>query len=126
MDMIKIAQQFFTALEVNDLESAAALCSDTFEGSQNGGPAMDRATLMKFTGAVHSVISDFRYENAVRWETKGGFVEEHDVCGTLPDGKTFKLVLCVIGEVEGGKITKLREYVDTVAASGLMKALRPG
>ena len=125
MDMIKLARRFFTALEVNDLESAAALCADSFEGSQNGGPAMDRATLMQFTAAVHSVIPDFRYENAVRWQTEGGFVEEHDVCGTLPDGGTFKLVLCVIGEVEDGKITKLREYVDTAAAAGLMKALRP-
>ncbi|MEO1222300.1 MAG: nuclear transport factor 2 family protein, partial [Pseudomonadota bacterium] len=125
MDMIKIARRFFTALEVNDLESAAALCADTFEGSQNGGPAMDRATLLTFTAAVHSLVPDFRYENAVRSETDRGFVEEHDVCGTLPDGSTFKLVVCVVGEVTDGKITTLREYVDTAAAAGLLKALRP-
>jgi ketosteroid isomerase-like protein len=126
MEMIKIARRFFTALEVNDLESAAALCADTFQGSQNGRPAMDLATLMQFTAAVHSVVPDFRYENAVRTATETGFVEEHDVCGTLPDGSTFKLILCVVGEVEGGKITRLREYVDTGAAAGLMKALQAG
>lgn len=125
MDMIEIARQFFNALQVGDLESASALCADSFEGSQNGGPSRDRSTLMGFTAAVHSVVPDFRYENAVRTQTETGFVEEHDVCGTLPDGSTFKLVICVVGEVEDGKITKLREYVDTGAAAGLLKALQP-
>lgn len=86
---------------------------------------MDVTTLMQFTGAVHAVIPDFRYEDPVRWSTQSGFVEEHNVCGTLPDGDTFKLVLCVVGEVADGKITKLREYVDTGAAAGLLKALQP-
>lgn len=125
MDMTEICRRFFAALQSNDLETARSLCADDFAGSQNGGPAMDVATLMQFTGAVHAVIPDFRYENPVRWQTESGFVEEHDVCGTLPDGETFKLVLCVVGEVDDGKITKLREYVDTGAAAGLMKALRP-
>ena len=125
MDMIKIARRFFTALEVSDLESARALCADEFTGSQNGGPPMDLDALMQMTAAVHQVIPDFRYENAVRWETPSGFVDEHDVCGTLPDGSSFRLVLCVVGEVAGGKIVKLREYVDSAAAAGLIKAIQP-
>jgi len=125
MDMITIARRFFTALEVADLESARALCSDSFRGSQNGGTEMDVDTLMQFTAAVHAVVPDFRYENAVRFETEVGFVEEHNVCGTLPDDSTFKLVVCVVGEVKDGKITTLREYVDTGAAAGLLRALRP-
>ncbi|WP_298303969.1 nuclear transport factor 2 family protein [uncultured Erythrobacter sp.] len=125
MDMITIARRFFTALEVADLESARALCADTFRGSQNGGPAMDVDTLMQFTTAVHAVVPDFRYEDAIRWQTDGGFVEEHNVCGTLPDKSTFKLTVCVVAEVEDGKITTLREYVDTGAAAGLLKALQP-
>ena len=125
MDMVKIARRFFTALEVNDVESASALCAEGFQGSRNGGPAMDRDTLMQFTAAVHGVIPDFRYENAIRWETTSGFVEEHDICGTLPDGETFRLALCVVGEVADDKITRLREYVDTRAAAALLKALSP-
>lgn len=87
---------------------------------------MDADTLMGFTAMVHKVVTDFHYENPVRSATETGFIEEHDVCGTLPDGSTLKLILCVVGEVEDGKITKLREYVDTGAAAGLMKALQGG
>lgn len=126
MDNITLCRRFFTALETNDLATAKDLCAETFAGSQNGGPAMNRDTLMQFTGAVHTVVPDFRYENTVCTATENGFVEEHDVCGTLPDGSTFKLVLCVLADVADGKITALREYVDTGAAAGLLKALRPG
>jgi len=125
MDNIKIARLFFTSLEVADLETARSLCADSFRGTQNGGAPMDADTLMGFTQMVHKVVPDFRYENAVCQATDNGFVEEHDVCGTLPDGSTFKLMLCVVGEVRGGEITALREYVDTGAAAGLMKALQP-
>ena len=124
MDNTTLCRRFFDALQANDLATARGLCSDTFEGSQNGGPAMNLDTLMQFTGAVHSVVPDFRYENTVCTASDAGFVEEHDVCGTLPDGETFKLILCVVAEVADGKITALREYVDTGAAAGLLKALR--
>ncbi|UAB77715.1 nuclear transport factor 2 family protein [Erythrobacter sp. SCSIO 43205] len=125
MDNIKIARLFFTSLEVADLETARSLCADGFRGTQNGGVPMDADTLMGFTDRVHKVVPDFRYENTVCQATENGFIEEHDVCGTLPDESTFKLTLCVVGEVEDGKIAALREYVDTGAAAGLMKALRP-
>ena len=126
MDNAKIASLFFTSLEVADLETARSLCADTFQGTQNGGAPMDAETLMGFTALVHKVVPDFRYENPVRQATDTGFIEEHDVCGTLPDGAPFKLILCVVGEIEDGKITRLREYVDTGAAAGLLKALQPG
>ncbi len=87
---------------------------------------MDRDRLLKFTGMVNAVVPDFRYEEAVRSGTETGFVEEHRVRGTLPDGSQLDLMACVVGEVSDGKITVLREYVDTAAAGGLMKALSAG
>lgn len=125
MDNTKICRTLFDALQGNDMDTVKSLCADTFVSSQNGGSPMDLPLLMQFTAAVHGVVPDFRYENPVCTATDTGFVEEHDVCGTLPDGDTFKLVLCVVGEVEGGKVTHLREYVDSRAAAGLIKALRP-
>ena len=57
-------------------------------------------------------------------ETETGFIEEHRVFGELPDGNQLNLAACVVGTVEDGKISALREYVDTGAAIGLMKALQ--
>ncbi|MEP0391531.1 MAG: nuclear transport factor 2 family protein [Erythrobacter sp.] len=125
MDNITLCRRFFSALEANDLAAARKLCARSFEGSQNGGPSMNVDTLMQFTGAVHLIVPDFHYENTNCTANDAGFVEEHDVCGTLPNGETFKLVVCVVAQVSDGKITALREYVDTGAAAGLLKALRP-
>lgn len=123
MDMTDLSARFFGALAANDLETAQALCAPDFTGSQNGGPAMDAGTLMQFTGAVHTVVSGFRYEDAIRTATTSGFVEEHRVRGTLPDGSELDLMACVVAEVTDGRIAALREYVDTGAAAGLLKAL---
>jgi len=51
-------------------------------------------------------------ENPIRSETSNGFVEEHDVCGTLPDGTKLRFSACVVATVSESKITQLREYFE--------------
>lgn len=118
-----LAEQLFTALQSGDMDAVRALCSPDFRGSQNGGPAMNLETLIGFTTAVHAAVENFRYEDAVRTETATGFIEEHRVRARLPDGGELDMMVCVIGEVADGKIIRLREYADTGAAAGLLKAL---
>jgi ketosteroid isomerase-like protein len=91
---------------------------------QNGAPAMSLKDLQGFNHSVHKVVPDFHYEDSVCAVTATGFVEEHRVCGTLPDGKALNLFACVVGDVVDGKIVALREYVDGFAARGLLKALQ--
>ena len=122
-DNAQIARALFNAFQSGDLEAAGALLSDDFACSQNGGPAIDRATVLGFTAAVRAKVPDFRYEDCVCEATSSGFVEEHTVRGTLPDGDQINLRLCVVGTVEGGQITAIREYLDSAGAAGLAKAL---
>lgn len=122
-DNTKLARALFDNLQANALDEVRALCSPDFKGSQNGGPGMDIDTLLAFTGAVHAKVDGFRYEDIVCAGTETGFVEEHTVRGVLPDGDEINLRLCVIGVVESGKITQLREYLDSAGAAGLAKAL---
>ena len=118
-----IAASLFQAFIDGDKETARGLLAEDFEGIQNGGPPMDRATLLKFAAAFRSVVQGYRYENAVCSATPTGFVEEHDVCGTLPDGTELRIPACVVAEVSDGRITRLREYLDTAKAAAVMKAL---
>lgn len=122
-DNTAIAREMFDAFQAGDIDAARAILADDFTGSQNGGPAMDRASLLGFLGAVKAAVPDFRYEEIVCAATSDGFVEEHNVRGTLPDGEALDLRLCVVGRVEGGKVTALREYLDSAGAAGLAKAL---
>lgn len=124
MDHAEIASALFAALAANDDQAVRALCAPDMRVRQNNGAAMDLDTLLRFNGAVHRAVKDFRYEDAVRSATAIGFVEEHAVRGTLPDGTTVDIAVCVVATVSAGKVTDVREYLDTGAAAGLIAALR--
>ncbi len=123
MNNIELAQALFDAFQSGNDASARNLCSPELTAIQNHRPAMGLDDLLAFSAAVRRLVPDFRYEAARRTDTPTGFVEEHSVRGTLPDGSKLRLPACVIGEVRDGKIIELREYVDGAAAAGLAKAL---
>lgn len=122
-DHTAIARAMFDAFQSGDIDAARAVLADNFRGTQNGGPAMESAALLGFVGAVHAKVENFRYEEIVCAATETGFVEEHSVRGDLPGGDSIDLRLCVVGEVQNGKVTQLREYLDSAGAAGLAKAL---
>ncbi|MFK7805411.1 MAG: nuclear transport factor 2 family protein [Anaerolineae bacterium] len=123
MENRDLCEKLFAAFSSGDADGVRQLCTADLKASQNGGAPMNLDTLLHFTMAVLGVVKDFRYEDAIRSTTETGFVEEHNVRGTLPDGSKMELAVCVVGDVEGGKISRLREYVDSAAAAGLIAAL---
>lgn len=119
---IELAIQFFKAAE-EDPQRFREICSPDLQAVQNGGRPMSLETLISFGTAVRDVVKNFRYENAIRSETATGFVEEHDINGTLPDGSELKMSVCVVAETANGRIIAMREYLDLTAAAGLTSAL---
>ena len=126
MNHVELAAALFAAFENADEHAVRELCAPDLSAIQNGGPAMTLDALIVFTLAVHRVVKNFRYERPVRSATDNGFVEEHLVCGTLPDGSTLELPVCVVGEVKHGQVATLREYLDRLAAAPLAKLLAAG
>jgi len=120
---LQLAEQFFAATACGDAQALHDICSSNFKASQNNGPAMDITALVTFSQAVLAAVDNFRYANPVRADTGNGFVEEHDVLCDLPDGTLLNIRVCVVADVVDGRISALREYVDTQAASGLIAAL---
>lgn len=119
----KIARQFFAAAEAGDTKKLREVCSAEMTAQQNNAPAMGLADLLHFTLAVKRAIPDFHYENCICSVTKSGFVEEHDIVGTLPDGKRLSMRLCIVADIVGGQIVSMREYADSYGARGLIKAV---
>ncbi len=124
MNHAEIARQLFAALAGQDEAAVRALCSADLKVRQNNGPPMSLDMLLKFNRKVGAAVTGFRYEDAVRSATETGFVEEHAVRGTLPDGTAMDLAVCVVADVQDGKVTSVREYVDSAASAGLSAALR--
>lgn len=123
MDNLMLCESLFRAFTTADPDLARTLCQPDLRARQNGGPWMDLDALLTFSAAVSAAVTDFHYENPVRSATADGFVEEHDVCATLPDGSALRLPACVVARVRDGRIAELREYLDSRAATGLLKAL---
>jgi len=123
MDNVAVARALFDALASDDDVRVRALCAPGFSLRQNGGAAMDVEMLLRFNRLVHGVVSGFRYEDVVCAATATGFVEEHAVRGTFADGSALALAACVVGDVADGRVTLVREYVDTAAAAPLLAAL---
>lgn len=123
MDNTAIARALFQALAAMDDDGVRALCAADFQLRQNGGRAMDVAALLRFNRLVQAVVTGFRYEAVLCATTATGFVEEHDVCGTLPDGSELALSACVVAEVTNGRVRAVREYVDTGAAAPMLALL---
>lgn len=123
---LSLCTQFFEATASGDATALESLCAEDFTGQQNGGPEMSRSQLIRFSVAVKRALPDFHYDKQHPQATETGFLEEHLVCCTLPDGTALQMPVVVVADVEAGKITAMREYFDSVQARGLMKALSPG
>ena len=123
MDNAEICAKLFEAFTVGDENAVRALCAPDLVARQNGNPPMSLDALVQFSEAVLGVVSSFRYEDAIRSATTTGFVEEHAVRGGLPDGSQLDMAVCVVADVQDGKIVSLREYLDLNDAAGLIAAL---
>ena len=123
MENVAVARPLFDALASDDDVQVRALCAPGFTLRQNGGLAMDVEMLLHFNRLVHAVVSGFCYEDVVCAATATGFVEEHAVRGTLADGSALALAACVVADIVDGRVTLVREYVDTAAAAPLLAAL---
>lgn len=123
MRNVELARALFDAFEAGDAEAAKAVCADTMTGSQNGGPAMDLATILHFAVAVKKAAPNFRYEDITCQASDNGFVEEHRVRASFGEHGELDLIVCIVADVRDGKIVALREYFDPNHAAALGKAL---
>ena len=126
MKNTEIAIALFKAFAQGNAEAVKDLCNPNMTARQNNNEPMDLVSLLEFSAAVNRIVSDFEYANPKRSETETGFVEEHDVRGRLPDGTSVDVAICVVCDVEEGKVIALREYFDPTGAADLIEALDAG
>jgi ketosteroid isomerase-like protein len=121
------AEHFFTALVDGDAAALAAVCAP---GSTlwNNLTAQDRSleASIPALAALRAKVPDLGLEAVRRRGVTGGFVEQHVLTGTTPDGEPIRVVGRMIGTVAGGRITRLEEYIDGAQAAALSAVLRSG
>jgi ketosteroid isomerase-like protein len=71
-------------------------------------------------GWVVANISEIAYTEIRRQPTPTGFIQQHVMRGKLKSsGKEFSLPACIVCVVEGGRITRLDEYLDSAHTAAL-------
>jgi uncharacterized protein len=120
-----VANQFFDGLLTGDLGALEAACAPgavLWINLAENDRSLE-ASLPAFA-RLHGKVPDLRMEAVRRRGIEGGFIEQHVLTGTMPNGEILHVVGCFVGTVEEGRITRLEEYVDGGQARALSALLR--
>ncbi|WP_296596550.1 ketosteroid isomerase, partial [Phenylobacterium sp.] len=64
-------------------------------------------------------LPDRNYRVLRREALPDGFMQQHVLEATLPDGKKWAMDACVVVKMENGVITRLDEYIDSARSAEL-------
>ena len=119
------ANRFFNGLLEGDLAALQEACAPGSVLWINL-TAQERALEASLPGfaKLRGKVPDLRMDDVKRRGVPGGFVEQHVLAGTMPDGNELRVVGCFLGTVENGRITRLEEYVDGGQAGALSALLK--
>jgi ketosteroid isomerase-like protein len=121
-DALAVAERFMAALNIADEAGVRAAYAPDARIWHNFDdklqPVEENIKSMKW---MHGKLRNLNYDIQVRIALPDGFLQEHILRGTLASGEAFALHACAICKVENGRITELREYLDTAEAKPLFK-----
>lgn len=113
-------QRLFDAVEHGNLEDLHQIFAPGALVWHNTDDAFtDVATTIRNLGAIRTGALEFRYEDIRRSPTPEGFVQQHTLVVTMPDGQTIRDMCCCVCIVVDGRIERMDAYHDS-AATGAM------
>ena len=122
VDILALADQMFRAIETGDLDALRAVYSDdvvVWTNFDDTEQPLDRA--MAIVGWLCSKLGDRHYDVKRRELIAGGFLQQHVLRGTAPDGTVVAMPACIVGTVTDGRITRVEEYLDPAGVAALMR-----
>lgn len=119
-DALQVAERLFAAIPKGDLDAVREIYApDARIWHNHDGVVQDPAANLAVLGWIVSNLRDISYDEIRRAPTPGGFVQQHVMRATLPNGKRFELTACIVCTVVAGRITRLDEYLDSAALAAL-------
>jgi ketosteroid isomerase-like protein len=120
-DNLELGERFFTALMAGDTATIAALYTPDATIWHNFDKRdQDRDANLKTLGWVTRHVKNLRYEEIRRSPLPDGFVQQHVLRGTAPDGSELDVPAILRFYCRDGQVSRIEEYLDT----GQTKALR--
>ncbi len=123
-DMIEFAGRFLGAIERGDVDAVRALYHpDAKVWHNNDGIEQSVDDNLKVLGWMARTLATRHYRVIRREALSDGFVQQHVLETTLPNGRTWDLDACVIVRVVDGLVVRLDEYLDSAKVAELTAAL---
>ncbi len=116
----ELAKQLFTAVAAGDIATIERLYApDIIVWHNYDGVGQTAAENLRTLRWLTRNVTNLRYEEIRLEETPGGFVQQYVLRATAPDGSALEVPVCMVGAVEGGRITRLDEYMDSAHVRSL-------
>lgn len=120
MDPLQVADALVSAIEAGDAEAVRSIYAEDariWHNFDNVEQTVDEnvATL----GWLVSRLPERRYEVVRRERLEDGFLQQHVLRGRTRGGDEFSLPACIVCRVDGDRITRLDEYLDSRGAAAL-------
>jgi uncharacterized protein len=118
---LELADRLFAAIAANDLD---ALRNDVYapdvvvwHNNDNHEQRIDEN--LKVLNWLSRKVTNRRYEEVRRQATDTGFVEQHVLRGTAPNGNELEIPACLVVTVTGDRISRIDEYIDSAALGAM-------
>ena len=113
-DHLQIGERLMAAIMAGNVDAVRQIYSpDAVIWHNNDNVTQSVDENLAVLGWVVKHIANLRYENVRRQRTESGFVQQHVLRGTAPNGKPLEVPACLVCTVVDGRITRLDEYLDT-------------
>ncbi len=119
-DVLAFAEHFVRAIERGDTAAVrACYAPDAKLWHNTDGIEQTVDQNMKVLDFFIRKLPDRHYRILRREALPDGFVQQHVLEATLPDGRPFRMSACCVIRMKDGVITRLDEYLDSAEASVL-------
>jgi ketosteroid isomerase-like protein len=118
---LDVAERLFAAIQSGDTAAVSDIYAPAVKVWHNNDQVTQgRDDNLRVISWLASNIPDLRYEEIRRQALPTGFVQQHVLRGTAPNGKLLEVPACIICEVVDGHVTRLDEYLDSAHTAVLL------
>ena len=120
-DVLDLADRFIRAVEAGDLDTVRAIYApDAVIWHNNDRKETTVEENLRVLGWIAKHVTGKKYGDIRCQETDSGYVQQHVMRGTAPNGQDFEVAACLVVTVVSGRITRLDEYLDSADIRALL------
>lgn len=124
---IEVARRLFAAIEAGSIDTVSELYTEDARIWHNtDGVTQTRDENLRTLRWVVENLVKLRYTDVTCQATPTGFVQQHVLRATTPSGASVELPVCIVATVDGGRISRIDEYLDSAHVARLAIASTEG